>query len=157
MVRLTITAGSMTSVIRYNHHGGHHEHRKCFHIPASCPVGGRRGFARDGSPPDCGSSAIASLTALPEILLSGAGWALIPWIAFVAFTATGNPLRTWLAWLVVALNVVWVVESGFLLAMDAIETNALGVAFVLAQAAGVLVLAALQATGLLALRRQAAA
>ena len=104
-----------------------------------------------------GASAIASLTALPEILLSGAGWALIPWIAFVAFTATGNPLRTWLAWLVVALNVVWVVESGFLLAMDSIETNALGVAFVLAQAAGVLVLAALQATGLLALRRQAAA
>ena len=82
-----------------------------------------------------GASAIASLTALPEILLSGAGWALIPWIAFVAFTATGNPLRTWLAWLVVALNVVWVVESGFLLAMDSIETNALGVAFVLAQAA----------------------
>ena len=104
-----------------------------------------------------GASAIASLTALPEFLLSGAGWALMPWVALVAFTATRNPLRTWLAWLVVALNVVWVVESGFLLAVDSIETNAMGVAFVLAQAAGVLVLAALQATGLLALRRQAAA
>ena len=104
-----------------------------------------------------GASAIAPLTALPENLLSGAGWALMPWVALVAFTATRDPLRTGLAWLVVALNVVWVVESGFLLAMDSIKTNALGVAFVLAQAFGVLVLAALQATGLLALRRQAAA
>jgi hypothetical protein len=104
-----------------------------------------------------GASAIASLTALPEILLSGAGWALMPWVALVAFTATRNPLRTGLAWLVVALNVVWVVESGLLLAMDSIKANAMGVAFVLAQASGVLVLAALQATGLLALRRQAAA
>ncbi len=104
-----------------------------------------------------GASTIASLTALPEILLSGAGWALMPWVALVAFTATGNPLRTWLAWLVVVLNVVWVVESGFLLAMDSIKTNALGVAFVLGQAFGVLVLAALQATGLFALRRLATA
>ena len=104
-----------------------------------------------------GASAIASPTALPEFLLSGAGWALIPWVALVAFTATRNPLRTWLAWLVVALNVVWVVESGYLLAADSIETNVIGVAFVLAQAMGVLVLAALQATGLLALRRQAPA
>jgi hypothetical protein len=104
-----------------------------------------------------GASAIASLTALPEMLLSGAGWVLMPWVALVAFTATRNPLRTRLAWLVVALNVVWVVESGFLLAMDSIKPNALGVAFVLAQASGVLALAALQATGLLALRRQAAA
>ena len=52
---------------------------------------------------------------------------------------------------------VWVVESGFLLTIDSIGADALGVAFVLAQAFGVLVLAALQATGLLALRRQAAA
>ena len=104
-----------------------------------------------------GASAIASLTALPEFLLSGAGWALMPWVALVAFTATRDPIRTGLAWLVVALNVVWVVESGFLLTMDSITTNALGVAFVLVQAFGVLVLAALQATGLLALRRQAAA
>ena len=104
-----------------------------------------------------GASAIASLTALPEFLLSGAGWALMPWVALVAFTATRDPIRTGLAWLVVALNVVWVVESGFLLTMDSITTNALGVAFVLVQAFGVFVLAALQATGLLALRRQAAA
>jgi hypothetical protein len=104
-----------------------------------------------------GASAIASLTSLPEMLLSGAGWVLMPWVALVAFTATRNPLRTWLAWLVVALNVVWVVESGFLLTMDSINANAFGVAFVLAQAFGVFVLAALQATGLLALRRQAAA
>jgi hypothetical protein len=104
-----------------------------------------------------GASAIASLTALPEMLLSGAGWVLMPWVALVAFTATRNPLRTWLAWLVVALNVVWVVESGFLLTMDSINANAFGVAFVLAQAFGVFVLAALQATVLLALRRQAAA
>ena len=104
-----------------------------------------------------GASAIASLTALPEFLLSGAGWALMPWVALVAFTATRDPLRTGLGWLVVALNVVWVVESGFLLVMDSITTNALGIAFVLAQAFGVLVLTVLQATGLLALRRQAAA
>jgi hypothetical protein len=147
----------MTSVIRNYYHGGH------MNI-GSASIFLRRVLWADAAVSLAmalllifGASAIASLTALPEMLLSGAGWVLMPWVALVAFTATGNPLRTRLAWLVVALNVVWVVESGFLLAMDSITTNALGVSFVLAQAFGVLVLAALQATGLLALRRQAAA
>ena len=104
-----------------------------------------------------GAAAIASMSALPETLLSGAGWVLMPWVALVAWTATREPIRTGLVRLVIVLNVIWVVESIFLLFLDSIEANAFGVAFVLTQALGVLALAALQTSGLRALRPRALA
>ena len=104
-----------------------------------------------------GAAAIASITALPETLLFGAGWALMPWVAFVAWTAMREPIRTGFVKLVVVLNVVWVGESIFLLFMESIEANSFGVAFVLTQAFGVFALAALQAIGLRALPRRALA
>jgi hypothetical protein len=99
-----------------------------------------------------GASAIASITALPELLLQGAGWILVPWVALVMFTATREPLRAGLVWAVIALNAVWAVESVALLFVDSIDANALGVAFVLAQALAVAVLAALQTMGLRGIR-----
>ncbi len=104
-----------------------------------------------------GAAAIASITALPKTLLFGAGWALTPWVAFVAWTGSREPIRTGLVRLVVVLNVVWVVESICLLFLKSIEANSFGVAFVLTQALGVFVLAALQTTGLRALRRRSLA
>jgi hypothetical protein len=99
-----------------------------------------------------GAGAIASITALPELLLQGAGWILVPWVALVMFTATREPLRAGLVWAVIALNAVWAVESVALLFVDSIDANALGVAFVLAQALAVAVLAALQTMGLRGIR-----
>ena len=102
------------------------------------------------------ASTIASITALPEILLSGAGWALVPWVVVVVFAAPREHVRPALIWTIVALNSVWAIESVALLFMESIEANALGIAFVLAQALVVALLAILQASGLRA-HRQAAA
>jgi hypothetical protein len=100
-----------------------------------------------------GASAIASITALPVMLLSGAGWALVPWVALVMFSATREPMRRGLVWAIVALNAVWATESVALLFMESIHANALGTVFVLAQALVVAVLAVLQAGSLRALRQ----
>lgn len=90
---------------------------------------------------------LASLTNLPLELLREAGFVLIPFTAFVGFLATRE--QPWRAgvWIVIALNVVWVVDSIALLFTGWIEPNALGVAFVVVQAAAVGVFAALEYVG----------
>lgn len=103
-----------------------------------------------------GASAIASLTALPEMLLAASGWVLVPWVALVMFAATREPLRRPLIWIVVALNAVWAVDSIALLFTDSVQPNSLGVAFVMTQALVVAILATLQATGLRAMRQTTA-
>jgi hypothetical protein len=100
-----------------------------------------------------GASAVASITALPEGLLFGAGWALLPWLALVMFAATREPLRAALVWAIVALNFAWAADSVALLFLDSIAANAFGAVFVLAQALVVAGLAVLQAAGLRAMRR----
>jgi len=104
-----------------------------------------------------GAGAVASVTALPELLLYGAGWVLVPWVAFLMFTATREPLRAALVWVVIIVNAAWTVDSVALLFMDSIAPNGLGIAFVLAQTLVVATLAVLQAAGLRARRRAAQA
>jgi hypothetical protein len=93
------------------------------------------------------ASVVASLTALPDTLLQGTGWVLVPWVALLLFVVTRKPLRAGWVWLVAALNALWVLESVVLLFLDSINANALGILFVLGQAAIVAVFAALQTTG----------
>lgn len=104
-----------------------------------------------------GAAAIATITALPESLLRGVGWVLVPWVALVVFAATREPLRASLVWVVAALNAVWVIDSIALLVMNWVAPNAQGIAFVVTQALVVGALAALQAAGALAMRRPAQA
>ena len=89
----------------------------------------------------------ASLLQLPVELIREAGIILLPFAAFVGFVASRRePVRI-AVWAIIALNVVWVVDSIVLLFTGWVAPNALGYAVVIAQAAGVLVLADLEYMG----------
>jgi hypothetical protein len=91
---------------------------------------------------------IAQLLDLPVELIRDAGVVLLPFAAFVGYVASrAHPSRAGV-WIIIALNVVWVVDSVLLLFMGWVEPNALGYAFVIGQALVVGVLAELEYVGL---------
>ncbi len=92
---------------------------------------------------------IAGATDLPEPLLRGAGLALLPFLALVAAMAF-KPVRGGVI-AVIAINIAWVIASIAVLALF-VSPNALGYAFVVAQALAVGLFAELQ---ILALRNEA--
>ena len=87
------------------------------------------------------AGALAPLLGLPEGLLRGAGLLLLPYAAFVAWLGARrgggcvprNAVRA-----VVAINLLWALDSVLLLEMGRVSPTGLGIAFVLAQAAVVL-------------------
>ena len=91
---------------------------------------------------------LARLLAVPEPLLRYAGIALVPFVVFVAIIARrpAVPLATVLA--VIGLNVAWVAASVWLLLGARIQPNALGYAFIIAQAVAVALFAEVQYVGL---------
>lgn len=91
---------------------------------------------------------LANLLQLPAELISEAGMVLVPFAAFVGFVASRSEPARFAVWIVIALNVVWVVDSIVLLFTGWVAPNALGYAVVIAQAAGVLALADLEYMGL---------
>ena len=96
-----------------------------------------------------GAGFLASLLGLPEGLLRVAGLVLLPYAAFVAWLGTrsaGAPRNAVRA--VVAINLLWALDSVLLLGFGPVAPNGLGVAFVLAQALVVLGFAAMQWTTL---------
>jgi hypothetical protein len=97
---------------------------------------------------------VAGLTGLPPGLLRGAGLALLPVAAFMAWAARpAAPRRAGRA--VVIGNCAWVAASLGLLVSGFVAPNALGTAFVLAQAAVVAGFAWAEATALRAAPRAA--
>ncbi len=96
-----------------------------------------------------GAGSLASLLGLPEGLLRFAGLALLPYAAFVARLGTrdGGAARNAVR-AVVAVNLLWTLDSVLLLALGPVSPNGLGTAFVLAQALVVLGFAAMQWTAL---------
>jgi hypothetical protein len=95
-----------------------------------------------------GASFLTNWLGLPTGLLRGAGLVLLPYAAFVAWLGTRpHPARAAI-WAVVAINVLWAIESVLLLASGWVAPTALGVAFVLAQAIVVAGFAGAQAYGL---------
>lgn len=97
-----------------------------------------------------GTAPMAQLLHLPAALLTGTGGFLLAYAATVAFVATRDPVPRALVWLLVAGNFAWAIACGTLLASGLVAPTDLGMAWVLAQAATVIVLAELQ---WLALRR----
>ena len=95
---------------------------------------------------------LAPLLGLPEPLLRGAGLVLLPYAAVVARLGTRPMPGRGAVRAVVALNLLWVVDSLLLLALRLVAPTGLGVAFVLLQALVVLGFALAQWAGL----RQAA-
>jgi len=94
------------------------------------------------------TDALARLTGLPAPLLMGTGVFLLAYAAMAAFMASrAAPPRT-LIGLVVVGNFGWAVACISLLVSGIFPVTAVGVAWVLAQAVCVIVLAELQWTGL---------
>lgn len=89
-----------------------------------------------------GSGFLSGLTAIPALLLFWAGLILFPVAALMIVAGLQAVPSRPLVWLIVLGNIGWVVASVALFAI--ISPNALGAAFILAQAAAVAVLALLE-------------
>jgi hypothetical protein len=87
---------------------------------------------------------LAGLTLLPPGLLRAAGVVLIPYAVFVAWLGTRDAPARPLVMAIIAINALWAVESAGILALGWVAPNALGIAFVLAQALVVAGFAGLQ-------------
>jgi hypothetical protein len=93
-----------------------------------------------------GSNFVSGLTAIPAPLLTWAGLILFPVAALMVYAGLQATAPRPIVWLIVLGNAGWVAASLALLAV--ISPNGLGVAFILAQAAAVAVLALLEHSGL---------
>lgn len=91
-----------------------------------------------------GGSDLASLLAFPEFLLRYAGLFLIIFGGFVGLVARRATIAATAVWVIVICNALWAAESVAVLVTGWVAPNALGVAFVLAQAAWVGLLAGMQ-------------
>ncbi len=91
---------------------------------------------------------MASLLALPEPLLRGAGLVLLPYAGLVAWLGFQPRLPRWMVRGVIGTNLLWTLDSMLLLALDLATPNGLGAAFVLLQGVAVLGFALLQWAGL---------
>jgi len=101
-----------------------------------------------------GAGLLEGLLGLPAALLFWAGIVLIPYVAFVAWAGTRDGVSRPAVWAIVVANGLWAAASALLLLSGWIAPNALGYAFVVAQAAVVALLGELQ---YVALRRPLAA
>jgi len=95
---------------------------------------------------------LAELLGFPSWLLAPLGLALVPYAALVWLTGTRARVNHSAAWAIVGVNALWTVDSIALVLAGWLPLTALGVAFVLAQAAAVALFAALQVAGLRRLR-----
>jgi hypothetical protein len=95
-----------------------------------------------------GASPLSALLDLPFALLTGAGLVCLAWAAFVGWASRRTELTSALVWAIIALNGLWVVESVLILLLGWVQPTTLGVAFVIGQAAVVLVLTEAQFIGL---------
>lgn len=94
---------------------------------------------------------LSELLAIEPGWLRGGGVVLLMWMLALGWLATRRPITAAQAWTVIGLNIAWVIGSVLLLVEGAIAPNAMGMTFVLTQAAAVVVFAELQFFGL---RRQ---
>lgn len=90
------------------------------------------------------ASPLGGIFSLPEPLLRYSGAILVPFALFVLVVARSDPFRRTGATAIVALNAGWVVASVLALIAPELRGSALGIAFIITQAAAVAALAALQ-------------
>ncbi|WP_235835167.1 hypothetical protein [Piscinibacter terrae] len=95
-----------------------------------------------------GASVLQDVLHLPSSLLVAAGGALFPWAGFLLWLAAKAVVPSAAVWAVIALNALWFADSAWVSLGGAFQPNALGHAFIAAQAFAVLVLAELEFMGL---------
>jgi hypothetical protein len=81
-----------------------------------------------------GASFLGSLLMLPDALLRFAGLFLLPYGLIVAYVAMRASLSRGAIWAIIIINALWAVDSIVLLLTGWVTPNALGYAFVVAQA-----------------------
>ena len=91
---------------------------------------------------------LSPLLGLPAALLQPVGFGLLPFAAFVAWAATREPIGRGLAWTIVLVNAVWVIDSLVLLGWPGLAPTGLGQVFVVVQALADARLAAIQSKSL---------
>jgi len=87
---------------------------------------------------------LGDLLDLPVMLLRIAGLIIVPYVGFLVFVATRSRIVTTSAWAVIGANLLWTAGSIIVLLSGHVDPNALGVVFVLVQAAVVALFAELQ-------------
>lgn len=85
---------------------------------------------------------------LPRLLLLVAGSALLPFAAMLVWLSSRAEISRPAIWAVIAVNLIWVIDSLLLLVVGWVSPNLFGYAFVIAQALAVGLLAELQWFGL---------
>ncbi|HEX7175350.1 MAG TPA: hypothetical protein VF240_08840 [Pyrinomonadaceae bacterium] len=95
-----------------------------------------------------GSRVLEQFLGLPAELSRYAGVSLLPFAALLVYLATRENLSSPVVWAVIALNALWTVDSILLLLSGWIEPTGLGSAFIVFQAFGVAMFAALEYLGL---------
>jgi hypothetical protein len=90
----------------------------------------------------------ASLLNLPETFLRNTGLVLVVYAALVGFLGTRGMMSKAAVWTVIAVNVIWAIDSFILLVSGWVSPNLLGQAFIVMQAVAVGVFAELQFIGL---------
>ena len=85
---------------------------------------------------------------LPRLLLLVAGSALLPFAAMLVWLSNRAEISRQAIWAVIAVNLVWVIDSLLLLVIGWVSPNLFGYAFIIAQALAVGLLAELQWFGL---------
>ena len=91
-----------------------------------------------------GAGLLSPLLNIPAGHLTIAGLILVPFVAFVAYTATRPVISRLAAQAIVEMNLAWTIASFVWLFSGWIAPNALGIAFVAGQALAVLALGGLQ-------------
>ena len=92
------------------------------------------------------ADSLSSFMRLPAGLLFTAGLALVPVAGFIVFVASRATVPAAGGWLVVVGNAAWALTSLALLTESRLTPNALGIAFIVIQAAAVAILAELEFT-----------
>lgn len=95
-----------------------------------------------------GAPLLSPLLELPAQLLFWAGLVLVPFVAMLVVIARRATVSKLVMIDIIAINVLWVVASFGLLVSGVVAPNALGIAFVVAQALAVAVFAELQFIGI---------
>ena len=91
---------------------------------------------------------LANVLGLPAGLLFWAGLFLVPFAAFLVWVARKTAIPQGLVRFIVAGNVLWVIASIAIAPAGIVEPTGLGLAFLIAQAAAVIVFVILEYRGL---------
>lgn len=87
---------------------------------------------------------LQELLGLPSSLTFYAGLSLFPFAALLLYAATRRSISKTVVWVIIALNILWTIDSFLLLISGYVSPTGLGYTFVSLQALGVLMFAVLE-------------